>query len=56
MSKGRVRSLKLHIWVKPDKVREFNEAREIEGHSRDGAFEKAMGLYVDAHNPQEVRR
>lgn len=39
---GRIRSRKLHAWVKPDLMDEFEGLIEKEGYTRDGGVERAL--------------
>jgi len=43
---NRVRSSKVHIWVRPDLLEKVNDKAEVKGLSRDGAFEESLNLWV----------
>jgi hypothetical protein len=44
----RIRSAKIHIWMKPALVRKINAKVERRGLSRDGAFEEGMAAWATA--------
>lgn len=46
---NRNRSMKLHVWVNPIIMRQFEELRIRLGYSRDGALERAMSEYITTH-------
>jgi len=47
----RLRSSKVHVWMKPELVKQINEKTEDLGLSRDGAFEQGMCVWVS----QEIK-
>jgi len=42
----RTRSLRSQFWARQDVLTQFDATRDPLGHSRDGAFERAMELYI----------
>lgn len=46
---NRIRSMKLHVWVNPKLMSQFENLRIRLGYSRDGALERAMSEYITAH-------
>jgi len=43
---NRLRSSKVHVWMKPQLIKQINEKTETLGLSRDGAFEQGMCMWV----------
>ena len=41
--------MKLHVWVNPKMMSQFENLRTRLGYFRDGALERAMSEYITAH-------
>lgn len=46
---ARVRSLKIHPWVSPTTLKDFERLRIKLGFSRDGALDRAMKEFIGNH-------
>lgn len=43
---NRIRSSKIHVWMRPELIKQINEKTERLGLSRDGSFEQGMCMWV----------
>lgn len=53
---GRLRSRKLHAWVRPELFDEFGKAIEDKGLSRDGGIEQALTKFLEKGDSHAVQQ